>query len=60
MREAYQHGAAVITISPMDQDWAVKFVSDALYRDVDRFQAALQSGRLTRRVADIRDVSAAG
>ena len=31
MWEAYQHGAAVITISPLRHNWAVKFLSHALY-----------------------------
>ena len=52
--EAYQHGAAVITISPMQHNWAVKFLSHELYRDVGEFQAALESGRLARRIAEVR------
>ncbi len=54
MWEAYQHGAAVITISPMEHNWAVKFLSHELYADVDELQAALESGRLARRIAKIR------
>jgi hypothetical protein len=54
MWEAYQHGAAVITISPMTHNWAVKFLSHELYTGVDQFQAALESGRLAQRIAEIR------
>ena len=54
MWEAYRHGAAVITISPMEHNWAVKYLSHALYADVEQFEAALQSGRLARRIAEIR------
>ncbi len=54
MWEAYQHGAAVITISPMARNWAVKFLSHELYPDVEQFEAALTSGQLARRIAEIR------
>jgi hypothetical protein len=54
MWEAYQHGAAVITISPMAHNWAVKFLSHGLYADVDQFRAALESGEVARRIAEAR------
>ena len=54
MWEAYQHGAAVITISPLEHNWAVKFLSHELYAGVDAFEAALESGRLAQRIAEIR------
>jgi hypothetical protein len=54
MWEAYRHGAAVITVSPMEHNWAVKFLSHELYADVVELEAALRSGRLARRIADIR------
>ena len=57
MWEAFQHGAAVITISPMQHNWAVKFLSHALYADVDAFQAALESGQLAQRIAEIRQAT---
>ena len=44
MWEAYGHGAAVVTISPLRHNWAVKFLSHALYADLAGFEAALQSG----------------
>ena len=46
MWEAHQHGAAVITISPLKHNWAVKFLSHAIYADVEGFEAALQSGEV--------------
>jgi hypothetical protein len=46
MWEAYQHGAAIITISPLKHNWAVKFLSHALYPDMTAFEAALQSGEV--------------
>lgn len=54
MWEAYQHGAAVITISPMVHNWAVKFLSHAIYTDAHAFEAALKAGEVVRRVAQVR------
>ena len=54
MWEAYQHGAAVISISPLQHNWAVKFLSHAIYADEAEFEAALASGELKRRIAEAR------
>ncbi|MGA2033198.1 MAG: hypothetical protein ABSG68_13150 [Thermoguttaceae bacterium] len=54
MWEAYQHGAAVISISPLQHNWAVKFLSHAIYADEAEFEAALASGELERRIAEAR------
>jgi hypothetical protein len=51
MWEAHRHGAAVITISPLKHNWAVKFLSDALFADIPAFEAALRSGAVGRIVA---------
>jgi hypothetical protein len=53
MWEAHQHGAAVIAISPLRHNWAVKFLSHALYADMAEFEAALQSGEVARRVGEV-------
>ncbi len=53
MWEAYQHGAAVITISPLKHNWAVKFLSHALYADLPAFEAALQSGEIAGRIQEV-------
>ena len=46
MWEAYQHGAAVITISPLKHNWAVKFLSHAVYADLGiRGRAAKRRSR---------------
>ncbi|NQT16325.1 MAG: hypothetical protein HQ582_26445 [Planctomycetes bacterium] len=55
MWEAYRHGAAVFAISPMQHNWAVKFLSHELYADLTQFEAALVSSRIARRIAEIRD-----
>ena len=52
MWEAYQHGAAVITISPLKHNWAVKFLSHALYEDISEFEAGLRNGAIARIVKE--------
>ena len=53
MWEAHQHGAAVITISPLKLNWAVRFLSHEIYPTLVEFEADLKSGRLERRVAEV-------
>ena len=53
MWEAHQHGRAVIAISPMKHNWAVKFLSHALYADLDELEEALRSGELAARLHEI-------
>ncbi len=48
MWEAHQHGAAVIAISPLKHNWAVKFLSHALYADIRQFETAVENGEITR------------
>ncbi len=54
MWEAHQHGAAVFTISPMKHNWAVKFLSRHIYAKLTAFEAEVRSGRLAKRIAEIR------
>jgi hypothetical protein len=58
MWEAHRHGAAVVTISPLKHNWAVKFLSHVLYEDLDEFEAALASGALAGEIARIRSSTA--
>jgi hypothetical protein len=57
MWEAYQHGAAVLTISPLKHNWAVKFLSHALYADLPAFEGALQSGEVARRIEEVMEAA---
>jgi len=50
MWEAYQHGAAVIAVSPMKHNWAVKFLSHAIYAGLDELEAELADGRLAVKI----------
>ena len=53
MWEAYRHGAAVITISPLKHNWAVKFLSHAVYADLEEFETALQNGEVARHIREV-------
>jgi hypothetical protein len=53
MWEAQRHGKAVIAVSPMQHNWALKFLSHELYRDLEELEAALVSGRLAARLQEI-------
>jgi hypothetical protein len=54
MWEAHQHGAVVVTISPLKLNWAVKFLSHVLYADLEEFFAALEDGSLRRKIEELR------
>ena len=56
MWEAYQHGAAVISISPLKHNWAVKFLSHILYKDMAEFEAAINDGSLRRKIEEVKKV----
>ncbi len=60
MWEAWQHGAAVITVSPMTINWAVRFLSHALFADLAEFEAAIVSGDLGRRIEAVIGPEGAG
>jgi hypothetical protein len=51
MWEAFRHGRVVVAISPLKHNWAVKFLSQALYADLEEFEAALVGGQLAEVVA---------
>ncbi len=44
--EAHRQGRTVICISPLRHNWAVKFLSQALYADMAAFEQALASGEV--------------
>jgi hypothetical protein len=48
MWEAHNAGRAVITVSPLIHNWAVKFCSHAIYADWDAFEAAVRRGEVTQ------------
>lgn len=53
MWEAHRHGAAVVTISPLKHNWAIKYLSHALYADIGQFEAAVQNGEVAKRIEEV-------
>jgi hypothetical protein len=47
MWEAHQAGRAVIAVSPLIHNWAIKFCSHAVYPDWEAFSLALQRGEVS-------------
>lgn len=54
MWEAARHGRVVLTISPLDLNWAVKFLSHAIYSDLEAFERALLAGQVSELIAKVR------
>lgn len=54
MWEAARHGRVVLTISPLEHNWAVKFLSHAVYADMEAFERALLAGEVAELIAGIR------
>jgi hypothetical protein len=50
MWEAHRHAKTVVTITPLVHNWVVQLTSTAVYRDVDAFTYALQSGEIDKLV----------
>ena len=46
MWSAYHAGAVIVTVSPLEENWVVRFLSDAVVPDLPAFQAFLREGRL--------------
>jgi len=55
MWEAYRSGAAVISISPMEHNWVVRFLSHAVYPTLDDFATALAQGAVARCIEQVRN-----
>ncbi|MBX9787934.1 MAG: hypothetical protein K2Y37_03385 [Pirellulales bacterium] len=53
MWQAYQAGRAVLSISPLVHNWAVRFLSHEVYADLEEFERALADGRVARRLREI-------
>ena len=48
MWEAWKNGAVIISISEMTSNWVVKYLSEAVYPDMDTFKQAVESGELAK------------
>ena len=54
MWEAWKNNAVVITISPLKVNWAVCFLSHAIYPDLPAFLAALDSGEIAALIDSVK------
>ncbi|MBQ2821977.1 MAG: hypothetical protein IJF17_10400 [Thermoguttaceae bacterium] len=52
--EGNQHGAVVVSVSPLKKNWAVKFLSHVIYATLEELEEDIHSGRFVERVAEIR------
>ncbi|HLG30426.1 MAG TPA: hypothetical protein VI387_09470 [Candidatus Brocadiales bacterium] len=48
MWEAYHKKKVIISISPLKDNWAVKFLSTAVFDDIPAFERAIESGELRK------------
>ena len=55
MWEAHQRGTIVLTVSPLRENWTVKFLSTRVFEDLDAFERFTQSGELQRMLAGRRE-----
>ncbi len=55
MWQAYQADRTVISISPLSHNWAVRFLSDAVFPDMEAFESALAGGKIAALVSGVAD-----
>lgn len=48
MWECYRRGVPIVTISPLSENWAVKFISTVLVPDLEAFEDLVRSGQFAR------------
>ena len=53
--EAHKAGRPVVSISPMRENWAVKFLSDEILPDLEAFRAWVAQGGLEALIAKKKD-----
>jgi hypothetical protein len=46
MWEAFQQGRVVLAVSPLRENWAVKFLTDAVLDSLEDLEAFITSGKL--------------
>ncbi len=55
MWEAHRRGTIVLAVSPMRENWTVKFLSTRVFGDLDAFEAFVASGELERLLVGRRE-----
>ena len=57
MWEAHQRGCVVLSVTPMRENWTVKFLSTRVFGDLDAFERFVTSGELVRLVREHTETS---
>ena len=52
MWEAWRNNAVIISISPMVENWVVKFLSDAIYPTLDSLKNAIETGEIEKLITN--------
>jgi hypothetical protein len=55
MWEAHKRGVVVLTVTPMRENWTVKFLSTRVFADLDAFERFVISGDLVRLIETHRE-----
>lgn len=50
--EAYSHGKVVISISPLERNWVIRFCSHYLCADLAAFEAALDARQIQEKISE--------
>jgi hypothetical protein len=53
MWAAHQAGRVVVSVTPLEHNWVVRFLSDHVYPSLESFEQALVDGSFARRAADL-------
>jgi hypothetical protein len=56
MWEGNQSGAVVVTVSPLNRNWAVRFLSDRIYATPEELEKDVRSGEFQRFVEERRKI----
>ncbi|MDO4628633.1 MAG: hypothetical protein Q4C70_05580 [Planctomycetia bacterium] len=56
MWEGNQNGAVVVTVTPLQTNWAVKFLSHRLYDSIDALEMDVRSGEFAQFVTETRKI----
>ena len=56
MWEGNQNGAVVVTVSPLNRNWAVRFLSDRIYATPEELEKDVRSGEFQRFVEERRKI----
>lgn len=58
MWEAYHRKKVIISISPLKENWAIKFLSTVVFNDIPAFERAIESGELRKIIESRKTITA--